>query len=272
MPALSSYAPNTRRPSLASTIAPAHWTHGSSVTYRAQSVRRSVWRCRSACCTASSSAWAVGSRRATVSLCARATMTPSRSTTAPTGTSPVDAARRASSSAAAIPGPSAVEAGRRFPFPVSRVPAFLCTRRFGRRRGHALEAERIAVFRPLHADSVTFGELPLEHGERERVLQQPLDRPLERPGTIHRIVAFRHDQLLGRRGHLEAQLALRHEPLHPLDLEIDDASDVLARERPADDHVVHPVQELGLERRAHLPAALERGHRSPDDYVVHPVQ
>src|SRR5205814_896085 len=218
MPALSSYAPNTRRPSLASTIAPAHWTHGSSVTYRAQSVRRSVWRCRSACCTASSSAWAVGSRRATVSLCARATMTPSRSTTAPTGTSPVDAARRASSSAAAIPGPSAVAAGRgRFPLPAPPVPAFLGTRRCGRRRGQALEAERIAVFCPLHADPVAFGELPLEHGERERVLQQPLDRPLERPRAVHRIVPFRHDQLLRRGGHVEGELALRHEPLHPVD-------------------------------------------------------
>src|SRR5437763_15800912 len=117
-------------------------------------------------------------------------MTPSRSTTAPTGTSPVDAARRASSSAAAIPGPSAMEAGRgRFPFPVSRVPAFLCTRRFGRRRRHALEGAGVAVFRSAHADAAALDKLPLEPGERDRRLHQPLNRPLERTGGIHLVLS-----------------------------------------------------------------------------------
>src|SRR5206468_1451003 len=41
---------------------------------------------------------------------------------------------------------------------------------------------------------------------------------------------------------------------HTLDLEIYNASDILARQRPEDDHVVHAVQELGLER---LPQQLQ---------------
>src|SRR5437773_1320620 len=249
MPALSSYAPNTRRPSLASTIAPAHWAHGSRVTYSVQSSSRSVPSAVRACWMARSSAWAVGSLRATVSLCALETTTPSRIITAPTGTSSRAYPRRASSSAASIP-PGSTEDGvgpARAPKPEPRAPP-LGTRRFGCRCRHALERERITVLRPVHADPVAFRELPLEHGERERVLQQPLDRPLERPGAVHGIVAFRHDQLLRPGGHLEAQLALRHQPLHPLDLEIDDAADVLARKRSENDHVVHAVQELGLER------------------------
>src|SRR5439155_781609 len=40
IPALGSLAPNPRRATLASRIAPAHWAHGSSLTYRVLSVRR----------------------------------------------------------------------------------------------------------------------------------------------------------------------------------------------------------------------------------------
>src|SRR2546425_4540169 len=154
-----------------------------------------------------------------VALYALETTTPSRWTGAPTGTSSGLAASLAWAGAASIPARSAG----------SRTSRFRCARR------HALERERITVLRPIHADPIALGELPFEHRERERVLQQPLDRPLERPGAVHRVVALRHDQLLRRGRHLEAELALGDEPLHPLDLELHDASDVLARERPEDD-------------------------------------
>src|SRR5438132_846907 len=249
MPALSSYAPNTRRPSLASTTAPAHWAHGSSVTYRVQSPRRSVWSARTACCTASSSAWAVGSRRATVALCARATTTPSRNTTAPTGTSPLDAAFRASSSAAAMPTWWSGDAGLgRFPLSPSPFPALLCTRGLGHSPGDTLEGEVTAVLRPVDPDAVALRVLALEHRQRERVLQQPLDRPLERPRAVHRIIPLGDEQLLRRRRHFQVELALRHQPLDPRDLDVHDLRDVLARERPEDDRVIHPVQELRPER------------------------
>src|SRR5256885_1936119 len=57
--------------------------------------------------TASSRAGAVGSRRATFSLCAGASTAPFLETTPPTGPSSAAAARRASSSAASIPARSA---------------------------------------------------------------------------------------------------------------------------------------------------------------------
>src|SRR5437588_5071220 len=164
-----------------------------------QSPRRSVWSARSACCTASSSAWAVGSRRATVSLCARATTTPSRNSAAPTGTSPLDAAVRACSSAASIPSRSEAATGRpRIPLPASRIPAFLGTRGLGHSPGDALEGEVTAVLRPVDPDAVSLRVFALEHRQRERVLQQPLDRPLERPGAVYRIVPLGDEQLLGR--------------------------------------------------------------------------
>src|SRR5437867_2394561 len=127
-----------------------------------QSVRRSVARARSACWIASSSAWAVGSRRETDSLWVRATTTPSRNTAAPTGTSPAHAARRASSSAAAMPARSAADG--------------LGTHRLGGRRRDALERQVGPVLGPLDPNSVPLGVLAFEHGERERVLESFADQ------------------------------------------------------------------------------------------------
>src|SRR6266516_6656034 len=123
----------------------------------------------------SSSAWAVGSPRATIALCACATTMPSRNTAAPTGTSPADAARRASSSAAVMPSISGGEVGRLGPFPLPPSPAFsggLRTRRFGRRRsGDPLERQVRAVLRAVHPHPVAFRVLAFEHGQRTRVLR-----------------------------------------------------------------------------------------------------
>src|SRR6266571_7575307 len=202
----------------------------------------------------SSSAWAVGSPRATVALCACATTMPSRNTAAPTGTSPADAARRASSSAAVMPSISEAEVGRLGPFPLPPSPAFsrsLRTRRFWRRaRRNALERQVGPVLRAVHPHTVPFPVLSLEHGERERVLQEPLDGALQGPGPVDGIVALRDQELLRRRRHLEPHLSVGHESLEPRDLEIDDLADVLARERSEDDGIVHAVQELRPERLA----------------------
>src|SRR3989454_6101832 len=143
-----------------------------------QSVRRSVARARSACWIASSSAWAVGSRRETDSLWVRATTTPSRNTAAPTGTSPADAARRASSSAAAMPARSAADG--------------LGTHRLGGRRRDALERQVGPVLGPLDPNSVPLGVLAFEHGERERVLEQPLDgdRKSTRLNSSHLVISY----------------------------------------------------------------------------------
>ena len=81
------------------TSAPAHITHGSSVTYSVQSTRRQCPTAAAASRSASTSACAVGSPVSSRSLCRRAITTPSRTTTAPIGTSSCASAARASSSA-----------------------------------------------------------------------------------------------------------------------------------------------------------------------------
>src|SRR2546422_9172057 len=87
------------------------------------------------------------------------------------GTSSMAPARRACSSAAAMP---------------------LCTHRLSR----AFERQRIPVLRPIDAHAVALDVLPLEHGDRERILQQALDGALERPSAVDGIVALGDEQMI----------------------------------------------------------------------------
>src|SRR5262249_35969836 len=86
----------------ANEIAAAHIAHGSSVTWRSQSTRRSEPIAAAAARIASISACAVGSRAAIVALRARAITAPPRTITQPIGTSPSAAAVRASTSASSM--------------------------------------------------------------------------------------------------------------------------------------------------------------------------
>src|SRR5262245_37616371 len=96
--------------------------------------------------------------------------------TAPTGTSPRAAPLRACSSAARIPARSASDGGGLTTPGLARFDS-----RF------APKVQMIAF--PLRDDRVTRSKPAFEHGHGDRILQQPLDDPLERPSAVHRIVA-----------------------------------------------------------------------------------
>ena len=101
-PALRSAVANTKVRTRALMRAPAHMTHGSRVTTKSQSSRRQRPRCWAASRSASTSACAVGSFNASRSLCRAAIISFLCRTTAPTGTSPDEAANSAWSSATRI--------------------------------------------------------------------------------------------------------------------------------------------------------------------------
>ena len=104
----------------------------------------------------------------------------------------------------------------------------------------------------LHPDGVALVELALQQLERDRVLQLALDHPLERPGAVDRIVALRGQQLPGLRRHVEAEVPRGQQRLQVPELEVHDPHEILAAQRPEDDDVVHPVEELGPEVIAQL--------------------
>src|SRR5690606_21168253 len=246
-PALSSHAPNTTRSARASTIAPAHMAHGSSVTYKVQPASR--WSPRSATArrSARSSACDVASESPTIEFRADASSTPSWTITAPTGTSPALAAARASSSARAIQYSSCI--AREAPGPASGT------------RAHRLLAvgtleNECTVTAGIHANVVAVNETPFQHRQRQRILHQALNGALARPTPERRVVSLLRPDPLRRRSQLYRELALCEQSLQACQLTVHDKRDVIFAQRAEHDDVVYAVQELGLEmlpqRRRHL--------------------
>src|SRR5437667_3481736 len=136
-------------------------------------------------------------------------------TTAPIGTSSIAAARRACSNAAAIA----------FPRPPSPVPV-LGTHGLPR----LLKYERVSVLRPIDSDAVALRVLSLEHRDGERILEQPLNRSLERARPVDGIVALGHQQVLRGGCDVDRQLAVGQQPLDTPDLDVDDLLDIVVRQ------------------------------------------
>ena len=90
-------------------------------------------------------------------------------------------------------------------------------------------ARRRARRSGVDADRVALGELALEQPLRERVLDQPLQRALERPGAVGRVPARLGEHLLRRVGQLERELPLGEPRAQPLELELGDLAQLLAR-------------------------------------------
>src|SRR5262249_20104345 len=114
----------------------------------------------------------------------------------------------------------------------------------------ATELERLTRNARVDDDLAAFGELALEDLHRERVLEHALDHALERARAVVRVVALLGEQVLRLVGHLDRDPPVGEQPLHPIELDIDDPVEVLAAELVKYDRLVDPVQELGLEMRA----------------------
>src|SRR5258708_4052115 len=116
----------------------------------------------------------------------------------------------------------------------------------------------------LHVDEhgVSLAEVPLQHADRERIQDAPLDRPLERPRAIRRVVSLLEQEILRLRAQLDADLPV-FQPLHQaLDLNVDDLPQLRLAEPMEDDDVVHAVEELGPERLSQ-----DVHHLAADDVV-----
>src|SRR5262249_10847197 len=90
-----------------------------------------------------------------------------------------------------------------------------------------------------------------------------LDRPLQRPRSVNRIVALDKDQLLGRLRKLDGDLAIGQQPVQIFEAQIDDLLQLLLAKRIENNHIIHAVQEFRTEvllQHSHhvLPCHLER--------------
>src|SRR6185295_10090221 len=184
-----------------------------------------------------SSACAVGSPRWTISLCASARISPSRTMIAPTGTSSRTEAASARRRAPSMPARSP---GEGWPLRTHRLRQARTTR------------ESQSVTLTLDPNNVTRTILALQDLERNRILQQPLNGALEGPGSENRIVSLLRQELPRLRRDLETQVARGDQLLQVSQLKLNDAKDVLPAQLVEDDHVVDSIQELGPEIVAQL--------------------
>src|SRR5690606_40259751 len=97
------------------------------------------------------------------------------------------------------------------------------------------------------ADRVARPELCAQDPLGQRILDLLLDRPLQRPRTIDRVVARLRQPIERRVLELEANIPVRETAAQVLELDVDDPPDVLRLERVEHDDVVDPVDELRTE-------------------------
>src|SRR5450759_1731806 len=169
-------------------------------------------------------------------------MDPSRTTTAPIGTSFRFTASRARSSALRMHCSSAATD----PAPTPSVALVRCLCACKRRLFRRPEGElslRIAI----HHDVISLAELALEDSEREWVLQQALNCPLQRTRPERRIVALGRQDLARRGRQLKRELSVREQLLELRQLQIDDVLDFRLAKRSEDDDVVDAIEKLRAE-------------------------
>src|SRR5213593_4114627 len=166
---------------------------------------------------------------------------PSRTITAPIGTSFLFIASRARSNALRMYCSSAAGAPAA---PNAATFGSLSTGKCGLSRPSESE---LALGIAIDDDVIAFAELALEHCQRQWILQQTLDSTLERAGAKCWIVAFDRENFSRRRRQLECELPIAEQALESLELKVDDVLDLLPAERTEDDDVINAIEELGTE-------------------------
>ena len=113
--------------------------------------------------------------------------------------------------------------------------------------------EQSKTISPLRT-SATIGiaalELSFQQRQRQRVLQVLLDRPLERPRAVGRVVARLGQEVARPVGEAQRQPALGQHPVEPAQLDLHDLAQVGPRQAVERHDLVDAVQELRRERLA----------------------
>src|SRR3954463_9188986 len=113
---------------------------------------------------------------------------------------------------------------------------------------HVHELKGAATLRgDVDHDGFAFVEVAVDQLERQRILDQPLDRAPHRPGAVLRVVTFGDDDVLGGGRNFELELAILQEFAYVRQLDVHDLTQVFARQSIKYDDIVNAVQKLGPE-------------------------
>src|SRR6516162_6373812 len=99
----------------------------------------------------------------------------------------------------------------------------------------------------VNVNGITLAELALENFNGQRIQDPALDRALQRPRPVRRVIALLDDQILRAIGQLHSDLPILQPLDQPAQLDVDDVPHLVASQRMEDDDLVHAVDELGPE-------------------------
>src|SRR3954463_8686714 len=104
--------------------------------------------------------------------------------------------------------------------------------------------ERQAAFSNVYDNPIALSEVALQDAQRQRIEHPALDGPLQRPGSVHRIVALRHDESSGPLAQLDVNLPVLEPFQQAVNLNVHDQLHVLQAQRVEEDDLVDAVEEL----------------------------
>src|SRR5256712_2918442 len=114
----------------------------------------------------------------------------------------------------------------------------------------AREREHVVRRARVHADGVAGPEVTLQHFDRQRIEHHALQRALQRPRAVHRIVARLPHGLLRPIGQLQLELLVGEQLGETSELDLDDLRQLVTTEAVEDDDFVDAVQQLRPQLRA----------------------
>src|SRR5690606_9086925 len=126
-----------------------------------------------------------------------------------------------------------------------------------------LSIDRQAIATRRYLDRIAVANSALEDTRGERVLQIPLDHPLQRPGAVNRIIAPVREPFMRRAVEMQRDIPVCQKLLQMRDLDIDNRRHILAAQAMEDDLLIQPVQEFRAERGAH-----RLHHLMADQFVI----
>src|SRR5579864_1341965 len=114
------------------------------------------------------------------------------------------------------------------------------------------ELHLAGFFVSVDHDVIPVENFSIENLQGEGILNQLLDRPLQRTRAEVRIVPLREQQFFRAIGQFERDLALGEQATYVFQPQLDDLHQLLLAQRTEDDDVIDAVQELWLEVRMEL--------------------
>src|SRR5712664_3848745 len=112
------------------------------------------------------------------------------------------------------------------------------------------ESQRASIRIYICHYGVARAERSAQELQRQRSLNQPLDRPPHRPCAVGRIISFRHDQIDSRLCELQFQTSLTEHSDYPFELDLNDPLQILPAQSIKYDDVIDSVQKFWPESGA----------------------